>query len=273
MILGLLLAAQLNAASKNPTSKIYVADVDGQAQIDIGNQVADLTKKSVYNAQGTIIETKPKAFNAMVYSNGTGIFFDEDTRVEVKKFEQEPFVPNRTDMDVEPSVSQTKAYLAHGMVGICTNKLVAGSSMVYSTQSCSANIRNGKVTIKNEKNTTCISLLEGNLTVNVGNINQGGKSLKEGEQAIITENGPGKLPIVTIQRIPEKELPQLLDKVTLACQGKKTVYFDVRTKIENAFNPPGATPRSKEIEQVIVVIPLLPTNLPLQNDASPNTIH
>src|SRR5665213_3370383 len=105
---GLVLPALLSAApKKNPTSKFYVADVDGEAQIDTGDRVDDLNKKSVYNAEGTVIETKPKASNAMVFSNGTGIFFDEDTRVEVKHFEQEPFVPNRTDMDTEPSISQT----------------------------------------------------------------------------------------------------------------------------------------------------------------------
>jgi hypothetical protein len=30
----------------------------GDAQIDIGDSIQDLTKKSVYNAQGTVIETK-----------------------------------------------------------------------------------------------------------------------------------------------------------------------------------------------------------------------
>ena len=87
-----LLPALAKAAqnSKNPTSKFYVADVEGDAQIDTGEKVDDLNKQSVYNAQGTVIETKANSVNAMVFSNGTGIFFDSDTRVEMKRFEQEP---------------------------------------------------------------------------------------------------------------------------------------------------------------------------------------
>ena len=97
----------------------------------------------------------------MVFSNGTGIFFDEDTRVEVKRFDQEPFVPNRTDMDAEPSVSQTQAYVPRGTVGLCTSKLVAGSNMTYRTQLGAVNIRGGKVVIQNTSGKTVISMLDG----------------------------------------------------------------------------------------------------------------
>jgi len=69
----------------------------------------------------------------MVYSNGTGIYFDPDTRMEIRKFVQEPFTPNRADMETEPSISQTQTFLSRGLVGLCTSRLVAGSSMVYQT--------------------------------------------------------------------------------------------------------------------------------------------
>ena len=104
--------------------------------------------------------TKPKSTVAVVFSNGTGVFFDEDTRIEVKKFEQEPFVPNRTDTDVEPSMSQTQAFVPRGTVGLCTSKLVAGSNMTYKTQLGAVNIRGGKVVIQSFNNETKISMLE-----------------------------------------------------------------------------------------------------------------
>jgi len=50
---------------------------------------------------------KEKTYSSMVYSNGTGIYFDPDTRMEIRKFVQEPFTPNRADMETEPSISQT----------------------------------------------------------------------------------------------------------------------------------------------------------------------
>src|SRR5436305_1734700 len=150
-----LLASSVNAApkGKNPASKMYVSDVGGEAQINTGEKIQDLTKRSVYNAEGTVIQTKKveegqakgKNFSTMVYSNGTGAYFDADTRVEVKKFEQEPFTPNRGDMDVEPSISQTQAFVAHGSVGLCTSKQVAGSSMTYQTPHASVAIHGRKV--------------------------------------------------------------------------------------------------------------------------------
>src|SRR5580658_2431046 len=99
----LALALHADAQTRNPVSKFFVADLNGDAQVNTGTEIDDLVKKSVYNAQGTVIETKAKSNYAMVYSNGTGIYFDPSTKVAVDKFQQEPFRPNRTDMDVEPS--------------------------------------------------------------------------------------------------------------------------------------------------------------------------
>ena len=146
LVIGLVgvVAVPLTSAApkkKNPTSKLFVTDTQGGAEIETEDKIVELTKKSVHTAQGTVIETKKteegktpeSASSSMVYSNGTGIHFDPDTRLEVKKFVQEPFTPNRTDMEMEPSISQTQTYLSRGSVGICTSKLVAGSSMVYQT--------------------------------------------------------------------------------------------------------------------------------------------
>jgi hypothetical protein len=167
--------AMMNAQArkKNSVSKIYIADVNGGASIDTGEALEDLNKRSVYPAQGTVIETKrptseqdrSKHYSTMVYSNGTGAFFDADTRVEVKRFVQEPFMPNRTDVQVEPSVSHTQAFIARGAVGLCTSKLIAGSNMVYQTPHGSVNIRGQKIVIEATADETKISMLEGESTV------------------------------------------------------------------------------------------------------------
>jgi hypothetical protein len=221
--------AHAQGKKANPTSKFYVADVDGDAEIDTGSKVDELNKQSVYNAQGTVIETKANSANAMVFSNGTGAFFDSDTRLEVKQFEQEPFVPNRIDMDVEPSVSQTQAYLPRGTVGLCTSKLVAGSSMSYSTTNASINIRGGKVVIQNDGGTTTVSMIEGDGSVRAGNVDMGGQTLHDGQQAVIKTGPPGTPPQIKIQNIPSNQKDQLSAKVTMACNAKKTVYFQVKT--------------------------------------------
>ena len=223
---------------KNPSSKLYVTDVAGDAVIDTGETIEELNKRSVHDAQGTVIETKKvekvedeaKAFSTMVFSNGTGAYFGEDTRVEVKKFVQEPFTPNRNDYDVEPSISQTQAFVARGTVGLCTSKLVAGSNMNYATPHGSVNIRGRKVVIEATPEETKISMLEGDSTVRAGEKDLAGYTLHVGEQAIIRRPTPTAPPQVQIQQIPQNERGPLDDKINTACNAKKTVYFEVRER-------------------------------------------
>ena len=306
---------------KNPVSKVYVSDVSGEAQIDTGDNIQDLSKRSVYRAQGTVIETKKaeteedknKVYSTMVYSNGTGAYFDHDTRVEVKKFVQEPFTPNRADIEVEPSISQTQAYVSRGTVGLCTSKLVAGSNMTYQTPHGQINIRGRKVVIESGDQQTKISMLEGDSTVKSGTQDLGGHTLHAGEQAIIHPGGPGGANQVEIQRIPPSEMTQLSDKVDMACMAKKTVYFEVKEKVgavatdgENAATAvadaatPDSTGKTKKATTdsdsggaeapvtafdgnsgtnstgasrgVIVAVPVVPTELPVQFTVSPAAI-
>src|SRR5580658_9283458 len=106
--------AHAQERKKNPTSKIYVADTQGDTQIDTGKEIDDLTKKSVYNAEGTTLESKPNSTVSVVLSNGTGVYIDVNTRVVIKKFQQESFRPNRSDIEDEPSISTTQVFVDHG---------------------------------------------------------------------------------------------------------------------------------------------------------------
>jgi hypothetical protein len=277
--------------------------VSGEAQIDTGDKVEDLSKRSVYTAQGTVIETKKaegesaKAYSTMVYSNGTGAFFDADTRVEVKQFVQEPFVPNRSDIETEPSISQTQAFLARGGIGLCNSKLVAGSSMVYNTAHGSVSVRGRKVVIETDSNATRISMLEGESTVRAGNMDMGGHILRTGEQAIIHRAAPGQPNQIEIQKIPPAEVSRLDDKVAMACMAKRTVYFEERERQSgsDAIGQPGSDSSTSGSgsrvtafdgsngstssagggggsTREIVPIEIVPTNLPTQFTVSPATI-
>jgi hypothetical protein len=293
----------------NPASKVYVSDVSGEAQIDTGENIQELNKRNVYKAEGTVIETKKaerdsdknKVYSTMVYSNGTGAYFDQDTRVEVKRFVQEPFTPNRTDMEVEPSISQTQAFLARGTVALCNSKLVAGSRMTYATPFGEVNIRGQKVVIETRDDETKISMLEGESTVRTGATEIGGQVLRAGEQAIIRRPREiGAPPQIQITRIPPQEAPDLDDKVALACMAKKTVYFEVKERQTGtgeaagatadatdsgsgggaaipgpvtAFdgnNSPGATSSTTRTE--IIAVPVVPTELPVKFTVSPARI-
>lgn len=225
---GVLAFAQTTSKRKSPTSKFYVADVEGFAQVNTGEMIEDLTEKSVFDAEGTVIETKTDSKNAIVMSNGTGIYFVPDTKIAVKRFLQEPFTPNRTDLDSEPSVSQTRTTLVRGGVGICTGKLVAGSSMSYDTAHGSINILSQsvqKMAIEVSDEQTVVTLFEGAATLRGDNM-AGGEALEPGQQAVIKPRGPNQPPEITIGPIPDDQRERLQDMVNGACQARQKVYFD-----------------------------------------------
>jgi len=314
-----LLHAQATKKKANPASKVYFADVKGIAEIDTGDTVEDLAPRSVYTAQGTIIETKAPVdpndtteySSTMVYSNGTGAFFDTDTRVEVRRFVQEPFLPNRSDMDVEPSISQTQAFVSRGTVGLCASKLVAGSSMTYNTPHGSVNIRGKRVVIEADPDETRISMLEGDSTVRGGPTDMGGHSLRPGQQAVIRPGRAGEAATVQISTIPPSQLDALEEKTALACAAKKTVYFETRERpndtivsatgaipppssdsasdLQTSSSPGGSPPITAfdgdngaissgdaagagEPTDEIVPIRIVPVNLPTEYTVSPATL-
>lgn len=256
VFMALACAVSLHAAasSKNPTSKFYVANLSGQAEVNTGEKIEELTNKSVYSAEGTVIETKEDSTNSIVLSNGTGIFLDPGTRLELKRFLQEPFQPDRVDLETEPSISQTKSYLARGDIGLCTSKLVAGSVMTYTTSLAEISVRGQKLVIETNDNMTKVSLITGDVTIR-GQGFAGGEHLQPGQQAVITRTAINHAPTVKIQPIPESELPGLESKVTQACMARRTVYFDVAERETDSDGSPK-----------LVAIEVTPTN---PNDIGP----
>lgn len=286
------------AKNKNPASKLYVADLNGEASIDTGESVEDLSKRSVYTAQGTVIETKrpekeedkDKYNSTMVYSNGTGAFFDADTRVELRQFVQEPFTPTRSDMETEPSISQTQAFVARGAVGLCNSRLVAGTNMNYATPQGSVSIRGKRVVIEARGDVTKISMIEGDSTVRGSERDLGGHTLHSGEQAIIRRGQNGAPNSVEIIAIPQSEKAELDNRVTLACNARRTVYFDVQERSGatptttttpgqeegtgptpvSAFDPPADTTGTTVRD--IVPIPVVPVQVPVEVVVSPASL-
>jgi hypothetical protein len=219
------LLAQTPAKKSSPTSKLYVADMTGHSQIDDGEHILQLAKNDVRSPEGTTIETKTDSTDSLVLSNGTAIYVAPETRFEVKRFLQEPFTPNRNDLDDEPSVSQTVVQIAHGSLGLCTSKMVAGSTMTYKTPEATITIRGRRLLIETLANETRVSLLEGDVTV-VGNETQGSETLHGGQRAIIhraTASGPA---VIKIEPIPDDQTSKLDDIVSLACISRRTVYFE-----------------------------------------------
>lgn len=276
---------------KGPTSKIYLAEAIGDSQIQTGEKIYTARQATAFDAPGTVIETKEGAHNAFVYSNGTGLFVDQNTRVEIDRFVQEPFKPNRNttaDAVFEPSISQSDVHVSHGAVGVCTSQLVSGSSMNYSTPQASVNIRGGKVAIETNADETIIDLLEGDITVRGGSKDIGGQVLRPGERAVVRSAPAGLPATVTISRIPPEALQLSDERVSVACNAKKTVTFEViEKKAEEGLDtpadetdvigdaPPAAAAAPGEEatgDQEIVAKPAVPAETPTNIVISPDRL-
>jgi phage baseplate assembly protein gpV len=224
----MLLATSATARTRNPTSKLYVAEVEGFSDIDTGERIEELTKESVYDASSSIIYTRAGSTNAMVFSNGTGVHLDPETTLRIELFVQEPFLPNRADLDVEPSISRMILALPQGRIGLCTSRLVAGSSMEVRTPHGSIQVRGRRIVIESTDTHTLVSLIEGDITVRGGLLDSGGRILTNGQRAWIRPGRHAGVPAeVEVEEIPSDLIREVEDKTALACMARQKVYFDV----------------------------------------------
>lgn len=247
--------AQRNLGKKKgPTSKLYMAEAVGETSLQNGDKIYTARQATAFDAPGTVIETKAGAHNALVYSNGTGMFVDENTRVEIDRFVQEPFQPERNnqrlDTPLEPSISQSNVHVSQGAVGVCTSQLMSGSSMNYSTPHGNVNIRGGKVSIETTGDATYIDLLEGDITVRgSGGRDVGGQILRPGERATITPSPSGQ-PMISVGPIPQAAMQAADERTETACNAKKTVTFEViDKKAEEGLDGPEETPPAAVTEE------------------------
>jgi hypothetical protein len=289
--IALAVVAHGQAPRKNPTSKLYVADLNGDAQIDRGVEIDDLTKKSVFNAQGSTLETKTNSNAAVVLSNGTGLYVDNNTRVVIKDFVQDAFRPNRTDIEDEPSVSTTDLYIEHGVLGVSTSKQSAGSSTEYETPLATASIRGRQAVIVVEDNLTVISMVQGEATVQAGPLERA-RLVKSHQQIVIHPGNPGEANIVDIQDIPEgngeNSMQWLQFRVLTADSARKVVYFEVQarkaaadetsiTVFDGSSNASSASVSGSgsgadgggSDNNEIVAVPVVPAQPPVDTNVSP----
>ncbi len=211
---------------KGPVGKLYVADVIGDGQVVTDGRVYIPKQGSAYNAPGAVIETGKNSRQAIVYSNGSAMFLDQNTRVEIGRFAQEPFHTGRNSPDVEPSISQTEIFVAQGLVGVCSGGLLSGTTMTYNTALASINVRGRKVVIETAADQTVVSALEGDVTIRISNRDQSGQVLHAGERAVITPGAPGQPPAIRIAAMDAATLAASDGQATQACGARKTVSFE-----------------------------------------------
>jgi hypothetical protein len=263
-------------ANRGLVGKIYVAESKGSTQIMANGRIYAGEQSASYPAPGTIIETKAESHGAFVYSNGTGMFVDQNTRVEIGLFTQEPF-PSARPSTAGPGsapVSQSSVHLVRGGVAICVGETVAGSSMVYTTPEALITIRQGKVVIRSSNQKTTVDLLEGDVTVRLGEQDPGGQILRPGDRATVGAGPDGKTRVITLSPSPSETVRALDDSAVVACNARKTVSFSAIARNGNQAAGGGAddSDPAAGAGQEIVANPAVPLNPPSNITVSPDRL-
>ncbi len=253
LLFGAALCCVLVASAEAQTSvpgKVYVAEVDGAVTFTFASKVSSLKKGDSTTAQGMWIETGPGASTILVYSNGTSIFIDEKTIVEIRRFVQKPFPGGVDTAVIEPSVSDTLANVKQGRVIITTNELAAGTSMVYLTPQSQVKIRGKEVVIEVKEQETRVLLLAGDATVTPQNAAPGsvGQTLHGGQMAIVQ---------IQVMPLDPEAASQVAPQVAAAERAQKIVVFGTA----NADGAPDIQARA-----------VVPVNLPVPLTVSPSTL-
>lgn len=192
--LGLLALLWVNMAQadfspqKSLLGKFLVSSVNGTVSCVSDGRVFDAKKGDVFTARGARVECGPKSNAILVFSNGTGVYADENTTIEVLRFEQEFFAPNN-NLRVEPSNSSTIVRVKNGRLVISTPRLQSATTMVYETAHAAVGIRGDRVLIESDERQTHVAMIAGNATVNPrdaeGRFVSIGKRLVTGQEAFI----------------------------------------------------------------------------------------
>jgi hypothetical protein len=232
-------AANAQTQSAGPAGKLYVAEMEGASEIDSRTRVQEMVRKAVYDADDSIIQTKAGATNTIVFSNGVGIFLDPETTLQVDRFTQQPFQPNRADLELEPSVSRMFLSLRNGTIALCTGKMLPGSILEITTPHATVSIRGKRVVIQTSVMGTTVSLLEGDVTARLGASDASGQVLLPNQRAIIRQGRLDDPLRIVIEPIPEELRRGLEDRAAFACMARHTVYFDTEE------GTPGASLRAR----------------------------
>jgi len=304
-----LIVSGAEPTQRGPIGKLVVTNVEGSATIGSVDTTQDMQERGVYNAAGTVIETKPnddpnatdEGFVTVVLSNGIALYLEPGTRIEIREFSQENFNPTRTDMDVEPSVSNTRIFVTRGTVAISTSEMLPGSNIVLQTPQGEVNVRGRQVVVQTTATSTRIAMFDGAGTVQPGSL--GGTStisraLQAGQEIVLQSATAGQPGNVTVTNIPQNQQTPFSDRVAMASIARRTVFFET---VASPVATVGATPSGSggaaqnqeessqgqttgnaqgsafvsaftEPTQQIVPVIVVPVNLPVQFTVSPSRL-
>jgi len=239
--------------------KVYVAEITGGVAYTVAGGRQELKKGISLPVQGARNETTPAAHVVLVYSNGTSLYVDEKTVIQIAKFEQKPF-PKGIDTTVtEPSVSHTVGRITQGRIIITTNKLMTGTTMIYMTPHAQVKIRGHEVVIEVYDRESRIYVVNGEVTVSPVGASAGGLGvvIHSGQEAVVTDSSVSTSDKIQVLPIDQSYLDSIASQLAAGERAQKIVVFETVTGADGS-----------EIQ----ANPVVPSNLPVQMTVSPATL-
>lgn len=255
-------------AQETVPGKFYVAEVAGVQTFIVEDKVIELHKGDSVPANGARIETGPGSSVVLVYSNGVSLFVDENTSVEIRRFDQFYFPPGIDTTVMEPSISTTIGEITRGRIVISTNQIAAGTSMVYHTPHAQVKIRGKQVVIEVQDQETRIAVPVGDVTVIARNASaiDAGQLVKSGQLVIVSPPfiSPDASTAETIQvePLPQSFLSLITPKIDIAERAQRLMLFEtVESTGSGGANGAG-----------IIAREILPAELPVPLTVSPSSL-
>jgi hypothetical protein len=248
-------------AQQSIPGKVFVAELAGTVTFIVDGKVVELKKGLALPAPGARIETAAGAHVVLVYSNGTSIYIDEKTIVEIREFVQRPFPAGIDTSEIEPSVSSTVGYIRQGRIIITTNQLVTGTSMVYLTPECQVKVRGKDVVIEVLEHQTRVGVIRGDVTVTPSDAPAGaaGLVLHDGQMVIISEPAGGAgARTVRLEALDANLINALAALIAANERAQRIVVFE--------SVPGGAGGPQIQAKEVV------PADLPVQLTVSPSSL-
>lgn len=271
-------------AAANPISKVFFAGVQGgDAFVHRGDRSQPVAAKETYNAAGLGIETQGGTKVTMVFSNGLAVQLQANTQLTVKRFAQEPFRPNRTDIALEPSISDVTLDLAYGTMEISTAKLAPGSRLEVQTSRADMNIQGGTMIVTADPGETVLSVIAGTSTIYGHNDTTRFDEVKDGEIARVhagSAGGPPSAVIIEVTPMAKTQLASLASQVEDILLAKRTVYFEQRTasdafsSVTTIDSPENASVSATQAREALELnaVQIIPDQLPVQFTISPASL-
>jgi len=141
----LLIALSLPAIAQNSGSLI-VLDIKGEAETFLpnGQLIQNKLTRGMIMSEGISLQTTQFSEVLILFSNGTTLTLEENSKLEILKFKQEPFLAddaNLEDSETEPSSSQLELNLPFGTFISQTKTLSKDSSYIINTPSGTVRVK------------------------------------------------------------------------------------------------------------------------------------